>query len=100
MVFGQVALPIELIYGKPTTDTEISDSCKEYAYQLQQTLDKIHEFARKHLQMSSDNMKRRCDRQAHQLNLEISGTVWLYNPKRTRGVCKQNERVLIQYLKS
>lgn len=62
--------------------------------------DRIHEFARKHLQMSSDNMKRRCDRQAHQLNLEISGTVWLYNPKRTRGVCKQNERVLIQYLKS
>lgn len=44
MVFGQVALPIELIYGKPTTDTEISDSCEEYAYQLQQTLDRIHVF--------------------------------------------------------
>lgn len=40
MVFGrQVTLPIELIYGKPTTDTEIPDSCEEYAYQLQQTLD-------------------------------------------------------------
>lgn len=88
MVFGrQVTLPIELIYGKPTADTEIPDSCEEYAYQLQQTLDKIHEFARKHLQMSSDNMKRRYDRQAHQLNLEIGATVWLYNPKRTKCVC-------------
>lgn len=37
--------------------------------------------------MSSDNMKRRYDRQAHQLNLEIGAIVWLYNPKRTRGVC-------------
>lgn len=48
MVFGrQVTLPIELIYGKPTADTEIPDSCEEYAYQLQQTLDKIHEFPKK-----------------------------------------------------
>lgn len=88
MMFGrQVTLPIELVFGSPTTNIDLPDCSEEYAFQLQNRIEKIHQFARENLQLSSDNMKRRYDKQLNILQLEYGDLVWLFNPKRSKGLC-------------
>lgn len=88
MMFGrQVTLPIELVFGSPTTNIDLPDCSEEYAFQLQNRIEKIHQFARENLQLSSDNMKRRYDKQSNILQLEHGDLVWLFNPKRSKGLC-------------
>lgn len=88
MMFGrQVTLPIELVFGSPTTNIDLPDCSEEYAFQLQNRIEKIHQFARENLQLSSDNMKRRYNKQSNILQLEHGDLVWLFNPKRSKGLC-------------
>jgi hypothetical protein len=88
MMFGrQVTLPIELIYGRPAPNEEIPYCSQEYAHQLRENLEVIHQYAREKLQLSSQNMKRRYDKYSHVLQLDTGATVWLYNPRRTKGLC-------------
>ena len=50
--------------------------------QLQQKLEKIHEFARENLIISSDKMKRRYENNSVPHPYQIGDLVWLYNPTR------------------
>ena len=58
MMFGRdLTLPIDLALSRPVKDERVCAT--EHAYQLEQRLIEIHEFARKHLSIASDSMK--CD---------------------------------------
>lgn len=85
-MFGrQVTLPIELVFGNPTTNIDLPDCSEKYAFQVQNRIEKMHQFARENLQLSSDNMKRRYDKQSNILQLEHGDFVWLFNLKRSKG---------------
>ena len=87
MMFGrQVTLPVELVLGKPPNSEEIPDSAPDYVKKLQEKIGVIHDFARNKLKLSTDRMKRRYDAQSKQNQFNENDKVWLYNPKRYKGL--------------
>ncbi|MCG8078588.1 MAG: DDE-type integrase/transposase/recombinase, partial [Candidatus Thiodiazotropha taylori] len=84
MMFGrELTLPIDLTLGRPVSEDRLCVT--EHAYQLEQKLLNVHDFARKHLNISSESMKRRYDIKAHKIKYEVGDAVWYYNPKRKIG---------------
>ena len=79
-------LPIDLVLGKPLGENFSSGLKTVYAYELSQKLEKIHEFARDKLKLSSDMMKRKYDVGAKLQNFTERSVVWLHNPNRTKGL--------------
>ncbi|CAG2203682.1 unnamed protein product [Mytilus edulis] len=72
MVFGrQITLPVDMAMGVPSSNYELPTYKTDYAYKLSGRINKIHEFARDRIKMSSDNMKR---------IYKENELVWLYNP--------------------
>lgn len=92
MVFAtQPTLPIDIILGKPeTNDNQVFHT--EYIELLRQKLDKIHDWARRNLNLSSKNMKRRYDYQSNAQVYKVGDPVWLYNPTRTKGRCPKLQK--------
>ena len=87
MMFGrEINLPIDLVLGKPLSENFSSGLKTVYAYELSQKLEKIHEFARDKLKLSSDMMKRKYDVGAKLQNFTERSVVWLHNPNRTKGL--------------
>ena len=58
-----------------------------YAYELSEKLEKIYQFARNRLKLSSDRMKRYYDIGTKMQNFDKGSPVWLHNPHRTKGLC-------------
>jgi hypothetical protein len=91
MLFAkQPTLPIELILGKPSPDDISVDS--EYVDTLRQKLEKIHEFARANLNISTTDMKRRYDSKSCSHSYNIGDNVWLFSPTRVKGRCPKLQR--------
>ncbi|CAG2211132.1 unnamed protein product [Mytilus edulis] len=81
MVFGrQITLPIDMAMGVPSSNYELPTYKTDYAYKLSGRINKIHEFARDRIKMSSDNMKRTYDRSSQLKIYKENELVWLYNP--------------------
>ena len=60
MMFGrELTLPVDMTLGRLINDDRLCAT--EHAYHLEQKLLDIHEFARKHLDISSESMKRKYD---------------------------------------
>ena len=49
-------------------------------------MNKVHEFARNRLQISSDAMKRNYDIKFNLFELHVGDAVWLYDPIRRVGL--------------
>jgi hypothetical protein len=64
----------------------------DYANNLSDKLEKIHDFARKKLQLSNDNMKKKYDIGSKMQNIVEGSAVWLDNPHRTKGLCPKLQR--------
>ena len=88
MVFGRpVVLPIDLVLGR--VEPEIQEKyMSEYAYKLGQKLDKLHDFARKHISISSGNMIREYNTKLSQNRYDTGDSVWLFTPKTTKLDCQ------------
>ena len=84
MMFGrELTLPIDMTLGKPIREDRLCAT--EHAYQLEQKLMDVHDIARKHLNISSESMKRRYDIKVHKIPYKLGDAVWYYNPKRKVG---------------
>ena len=80
MMFGrELTLPVDMTLGRPIREDRLCAT--EHAYQLEEKLLDIHDFARKHLNISSESMKRRYDIKAHKVSYKVGDAVWYYNPK-------------------
>ena len=91
MMFGrELTLPVDMTLGRPIREDRFCAT--EHAYQLEQKLLDIHEFARKHLNISSESMKRRYDVKLHKLHYDVGDAVWYYNPKRKVGFNQKLQR--------
>ena len=69
--------------GRPIRDERLLST--DHAYQLEQRLLDIHDFARNHLKISSKSMKKRYDVRMHKNPYKIGDAVWYYNLKRKVG---------------
>ena len=84
MMFGrELTLPIDMALGRPIREDRLCAT--DHAYQLEQRLLDIHDFARRHLNISSESMKRRYDVKMHKIPYKLGDAVWYYNPKRKVG---------------
>ena len=93
MMFGRtINLPIDLVIGHPDSNYIVPEYSSGYVFSLSTKLEKIHEFARKHIALSSNNMKRLYDRSKHFNSYNASDAVWFYNPLRTKGLNPKLQR--------
>ena len=61
------------------------DQDKDPEYNGPYITDDIHDFARKHLNISSESMKRRYGVKIHKIPYKVGDAVWYYYPKRKVG---------------
>ena len=91
MMFGRdLRLPVDLLFGRP--EEEPSTVATDYVDALQGRLEQIHEFVRPHLKLQSDRMKERYDLKQLVKPLEVGEAVWLYNPRRKKGLSPKFNR--------
>ena len=64
----------------------------EYVADLEDQLQKIYQMSRENLNIYSSKMKVNYDVAATATTFDVGDRVWLYNPKRTRGVYPKLER--------
>ena len=84
MMFGrELTLSVDMTLGKSIREDRLCAT--EHAYQLEQKLLDIHDFARKHLNISSESMKRRYDVRIHKIPYKVGDAVWYFHPKRKVG---------------
>ena len=87
MMFGrEVLLPLDFVLGQAESSWGSSET--EYAAKLSEQMERIHQFARQHLKMSRERQKKNYDhRPVNQHRYNRGDAVWLYSPKRKKGVC-------------
>ena len=84
MMGRDLRLPIDLLIGRP--EEEVSQVHSTYAEDLQARLERVHSFARTHMQLRSDSMKERYDSSSNCDRLQEGDPVWLHCPQRKKGV--------------
>ena len=84
MLGRDLRLPVDLLTGRPH-DEPVSQTT-DYAMDLQEKLEKVHNFARNNLRLKSDRMKEYYDAGSQDETLNEGDPVWLYNPTRKKGL--------------
>ena len=85
LMFGrEVNLPLDLLFGRPPN--EKVKSVDDYVEMLEKRLENVYEFARIRTRVASDRMKRRYDVGASDDTFKAGDLVWVYNPKRRKGL--------------
>ncbi len=88
MIGRDLRLPIDLLYSRPEEEQHTS----QYAEALQERMERVNAFARAHLRMSSNKMKRYYDARITETRYERGEPVWLHNPQRRKGVSPKLQR--------
>ncbi|GBL87486.1 hypothetical protein AVEN_118411-1 [Araneus ventricosus] len=84
MLFGQtLRLLCDILFRRPS---ETPSSANEYMTNLEVRLESIHKVARERVKLASDRMKTRYDFRATDHHFKEGYLVWMYNPKRRRGL--------------
>ena len=90
MMGRELRMPIDLICGRP--EEEPPQTVTDYANLLYERLDRVHQFAREHLQLMSDKMKQRYDPLLECRPLEAGDAVWLHDSARKKGLSPKLQR--------
>ena len=77
-------MPVDLLLGRLSGNDSNSGMISDDATNISYKLEKIHVFARKKLQLSSDNMKTKYDIGFKIQNIVVGSAVWLHKPNRTK----------------
>ena len=83
MMGRELRIPVDLTFGSPEAKTV--ENYSQYAHDLQEKLEIIHEFARKNLEFNYDKMEARYNTDLSAGILEEGTLVWLFNPRKKKG---------------
>ncbi|GFV69215.1 retrovirus-related Pol polyprotein from transposon 412 [Trichonephila clavipes] len=84
MLFGRdLRLPADLLFSRPPDAPLVPE---EYIEKLQARKEEIHHLARERIAMASEKMKTRYDARATGHDFHEGDKVWLWNPKRRKGL--------------
>ena len=73
-------------------EKRMSQCESDYAFQLERQLVQTHDFARKHMQISSVGMKRHYDKSSYFSEFPVGDLVWFHNPVRRHGISLKFQR--------
>ena len=90
MLGRELRLPLDLLLERPPQ--EEPNLVTPHVDNLQQTLETVHEFARSSLKLSSDRSKMYYDTKSSDNTYSTGDPVWLYNPKKKKGVSPKLSR--------
>ncbi|GBO24873.1 hypothetical protein AVEN_70220-1 [Araneus ventricosus] len=76
-------LPCDILFGRPS---ETPSSPNEYMKNLEARLESVHAFARERIKLASERMEAHYDSRATDHHFKEGDLVWMYNPKRWRGL--------------
>ena len=65
---------------------------RKYLYDLEEKLERIHEYARNNLQLSSNKMKENYENRMKFKKYEKGDAVWLHNLSRKKGISPKLQR--------
>ena len=83
MMFGrEIRLPIDLIFGEPGSESDRTVYGTQYANDLRDRLNEVHEFARNRMRVASDAMKRKYDIKSNLKVFQVGDVVWVFDPTR------------------
>ena len=88
MMGRDLRLPIDLIVGRP----EPQDTRSDFATELQDRLETIHQFTRSHLKVQSDKMKDYYDLKLEGRDLKEGDPVWMHDLQRKKGITPKFSR--------
>ncbi|GFU93297.1 retrovirus-related Pol polyprotein from transposon 412 [Trichonephila clavipes] len=84
MLFGRdFRLPADLLFSQPSDAPLVPE---EYIEKLQGRMEEMHHLARERIGMASEKMKTRYDARATGHDFHEGDKVWLWNPKRRKGL--------------
>ncbi|GFX29206.1 retrovirus-related Pol polyprotein from transposon 412 [Trichonephila clavipes] len=84
MLFGRdLRLPADLLFSRPP-DAPLAP--EKYIEKLQARMEEMHHLARERISMASEKMKTRYDARATGHDFHEGDKVWLWNPKRRKGL--------------
>ncbi|GFV15901.1 retrovirus-related Pol polyprotein from transposon 412 [Trichonephila clavipes] len=84
MLFGSdLRLPADLLFSRPP-DAPMAP--KEYIEKLQERMEEMHHLSRERIGMAAEKMKTRYDARATGHDFREDDKVWLWNPKRRKGL--------------
>ncbi|GBL95529.1 hypothetical protein AVEN_54130-1 [Araneus ventricosus] len=90
MLFGRtLRLSCDILFGR-LRDTPSSSN--EYLNNLEARLESVHAFARERIKLACERMKTRYGSGATYHHFKESNQVWMYNPKRQRGLNPKLQR--------
>ncbi|GFV07369.1 retrovirus-related Pol polyprotein from transposon 412 [Trichonephila clavipes] len=82
--FGRdLRLPADILFSR-TPDAPLAP--EEYIEKLQARVEEMHHLARERIDMASEKMKTRYDARATGHDFHEGDKVWLWNPKRRKGL--------------
>lgn len=87
MMGRDLQLLIDLLIGCP--EDEVCHHISTYAEELQAHLERVHTFARSHMQLKTDSMKECYDAASNYDQLDVGDPVWLHCPQRKKGLSPQ-----------
>ncbi|GBM54312.1 hypothetical protein AVEN_234133-1 [Araneus ventricosus] len=79
----KLRLPCNILFGLPI---ETPPSQNEYMKNLEARLESLHEFTGERIKLVSERMKTRYDSRATDHHFKGDDLVWMYSPKRWRGL--------------
>lgn len=89
MLGREIRLPIDLVLGRPYDSENKETDMSEYAYELQEKLEKIHSTAREKLAISANSMKNHHDRNTSLSTYLEGNAVWYYCPQVKPGLSRK-----------
>lgn len=85
MMGRELRLPVDLTTGRPP-DEELPTVATDYAIALQERLVEAHHQVRGRLKLAGEAMRHRYDRGSRAAEFAVGDKVWLYNPRRRKGL--------------
>ena len=93
MLGRNLRLPADLVFGRPPGGyPESLSSPEEYVNYLQDHFKMVHKFAQTNIQLASNRMKQYYDTRSDQTQFSRGEAVWLYTPKRKKGISPKFSR--------
>ncbi|XP_058810502.1 uncharacterized protein LOC131675510 [Phymastichus coffea] len=81
---SDLRLPLDLMRGR-LPEVENPYTRENYVHKLKNDIDKIHDFTRTHIKITSQRSKKYYDRTARHINFTNNQKVWFFNTRRLKG---------------
>ena len=93
LLFGrEITLPVDVMFGKPAAEHVHYNTINEYVSNLQDSMEKVHAYARQRLRCAAKTQKSTYDKTLYGKPYSPGQLVWLYTPVKKKGISRKLAR--------